>query len=155
MVLYSYLLALIFGVTTPDLDHAIYISVMEVVVVKREVKIDIKIFSDDLSDALRNFQGEDGTAVEDSELIERYMNDKISLYSEGKLCPLRIIDNNVVGESNVLHFSALLNREQDIGLRAAYLMELFPTQQNIVKLDLDGMLHYKIIKSADQIESFE
>lgn len=155
MVFYSYILALVLGAPASELDHAIYISVMEVVVVKREVKIDLKIFSDDLSDALRNFKGKDAIPVADAELIESYMNDKISLYSEGKLCPLRLIDNNVVGESNVLEFSALLNREQDISLRAAYLMELFPTQQNILKLDLDGVQHYKIIKSPDQVESFE
>lgn len=137
-------------------DHALYLSVLEVSIDEKIVKVELKVFSDDLADALRNFGGSGFQSIDENTLTQGYLNETILIGSNNQNCSLILMNNQIVGESNLISLqSNLANSEQGVSIQANYLMELFPNQQNILKLKLNDSQFYEILKDKNQVEWFE
>lgn len=118
--------------------HAVYISVVEI-----EAKtIRIKVFSDDLRDAIRNHTGITSDSST-TNYCDRYQNE-IQQYFYQKLT-LTINESNVAfqykesseeGDSYWITFG--FTKEEDwksVKVEDKHFMELFPTQSNIIKVN--------------------
>lgn len=118
-------------------DHAVYISVVEI-----EAKnIRIKVFSDDLRDAIRNHAG----IVSDSMVtdycsryrkeIYQYFNEKLKLIINEKEAPFQFKKATDEGDSYWINFE--FNVEEDwesLQIEDTHFMEMFPGQSNIIKV---------------------
>ena len=109
---------LFFGEPT---DHAIYISVLEI----DAQQMKVKVFEDNLQDALRN----------DSNSIEGYFRKKIKLEINGNPVGFDLSDTSLEGDSYWITFRLRPHEKwESFSLEANYLMELFPDQTNVVKV---------------------
>lgn len=117
-------------------DHAIYISVMEVDLDSDSTRISIKVFTDDLENAIYNFDSvkyqPDSFLSNNSQLIQGYFNAHISIQTPQPVT-LDFQNGEKVGDSYWLYFKGPA-QNSSFKLEANYLMELFPTQENIIKI---------------------
>ena len=115
-------------------DHAIYVSVLEI----DSQQLKVKVFSDDLHDALRN----------DSSSIEEYFQKKIKLHINEQLIDFNLKEVSEEGESQWITFKmktpAVWN---SFYLQADYLMELFPDQTNVVKVMDESTRYFRLNQS--------
>jgi len=135
-ILYSLSLS---GIDHKDLSssHAIYVSVLEV----EQGSIKVKVFANDLEDAIFNhaLQRPDLLSADCSEskaLIDNYFNDYLAIKIDGKEQNYSYLSCEVNDISLWLTFefnSPVIWREVEI--TADYLMELFPTQSNVVSVN--------------------
>ena len=140
-------------------DHAIYISVVEI---KNDANalglVSIKVFQNDLGDALRNFSNEKtpydltqdcGTY---SNVINDYFAKNISIIINGTRLELDLNDCEIVGDSYWLNFtSAAPKKWQQVYVKTVFLMELFPTQTNIITVDYqEERRMFKLTKSQSE-----
>lgn len=121
--------------------HAIYISTTEIAISPEgEVSISTRIFSDDFSDALRNYAEERAKLsaahkLTDSNAAAMYLSDKLSLTINNHSLPLQLLSVEIDSEVTWCHLSARLpSGHKALVLRNQLLIELFPTQQNITKV---------------------
>jgi len=131
-------------------DHAIYISVLEIDA--KEMKI--KVFTDNLQDAVRNHKGDvsftgDIDFPEANELaVEEYFREKISLKINEKEIDLFIRTITLEGDSYWITLALEAPEKwQSFYLEATYFMELFPDQSNMVKVKKDKPKFYRLTKS--------
>ena len=117
--------------------HAIYISVLEFD--NQELKV--KLFTDDLQDAIRNFSedfkpGENNSFLQQNEgIIEAYFNQKINLKINGQQIRVKFQQGTVEGDSYWITFGlGNVGEWKTLSLSDTHFMELFPNQQNIVKV---------------------
>lgn len=134
-VLYSISL---FGLNHKDISssHAIYVSVVEV----EEGSIKVKIFANDLEDAIFNHSRQrpdllNANCNQSKVLIANYFNDHLACKINGNEQKFTFVSCEVNDISLWLTFefnspAAWLNVE----ITADYLMELFPTQSNVVSI---------------------
>ncbi len=126
-----------FGAKTGD--HAIYISVVEINrPLNTEASVKIKVFANDISDALFNYQrkrykfSDDQECVEDSEAISGYFKDHLKITINNSLVSMVFERCEVNGESVWFSFKAVTpDNWQEFKVENDHLMELFPTQINI------------------------
>lgn len=140
-------------------DHAIYISVVEIEQdANNKGLVSIKVFEDDLGDALRNFSGDKvpidltGDCGGHADVINDYFN-KYSLISiDGKAIQLELNSCEIMGDSYWLNFSSETPmRWHDVYVKTVFLMELFPTQTNIISVDYQGEKRmFKLTKSQPE-----
>lgn len=115
-------------------DHAIYVSVLEID--HQEMKV--KVFMDDLNDAIRN----------DSSSIEEYFQKKINLQTDDESVIFSFQEVTEEGEIYWITFKLEMPEEHGlVNLKADYLMELFPDQTNVVKVNGKQSLFFKLDKS--------
>ena len=115
-----FLLLPFFG-ASPEADHAVYISVLEI----DQQQMKVKVFEDNLQDALRN----------DSNTVEGYFRKKIKLKINGNAVGFDFENKKVEGDSYWITFRLHEHEEwQSFSLEANYFMELFPDQTNVVKV---------------------
>jgi hypothetical protein len=130
------------------LDHALYLSSTELKFKEKEILITVKVFSDDLRDAIKNHDpasyqsGELAHFVDaNSKLIEDYFRLYLTLKNEkDNTLTLHYMGSSIEGDAHFIQLSAPL-KEQEIALSvtASFFIELFPTQMNIV-----------VVKQGDQ-----
>ncbi|WP_462248457.1 DUF6702 family protein [Ekhidna sp.] len=121
-------------------DHDIYLSVLEID--NQEMKI--KVFSDNLKDALKN----DNTSIED------YFRKKIKLQINNQKIEFFFKDSKVEGDSHWITFNLDTPKKwQSFHLEADYFMELFPDQINVIKVLGEKPQFFKLTK-ADASCSF-
>lgn len=140
-------------------NHAIYISVVEIQQEENALGlVSIKVFQNDLADALRNFSNEKtpydltqdfGTH---SNVINDYFAKNISIIIDGSTLELDLIDCELVGDSYWLNFtSAAPKKWQQVYVKTVFLMELFPTQTNIITVDYqEERRMFKLTKSQPE-----
>jgi hypothetical protein len=140
-------------------DHAIYISVVEI---KRDANaigvVSIKVFQNDLSDALRNFSNKKSPydLTKDcgiySDVINDYFNKYSSIIIDGTTLELALNDCEMVGDSYWLNFTSetpIIWHE--VQVKTVFLMELFPTQTNIITVNYqEGKRMFKLTKSQPE-----
>lgn len=138
-------------------EHAIYLSVVDITISDEGVSGEIKVFSDDLYDALREFHGADLKSTMTlviADEAEAYFQNYLKVKTSGEQhLPLSITNITIEGDSHWIQF--LINIPPDLDrvtLQAAYFYELFPTQQNIVTVTAGDQKNYYRFRSADQIE---
>jgi len=118
-------------------DHAVYISVVEF----QGKELRLKLFTDDLQDAIRN----DSQAFQSSDdqnfcrvnrtPIESYFRKKIKIKVNGRQISFRLRDSKLEGDSYWIAFDLDASEEwKTLSLTASHFMELFPTQTNIIKV---------------------
>lgn len=129
-------------------DHAIYISVLEIEEKQSRTELRVKVFTDDLANAVKNSFTNDVVMIEDfpsenEALIEAYFKDHLILKSKSRELDYYFIEYKTVGDSYWFTFEVLGSIGLLHSIKADYFMELFPTQQNIVTLfDISGEKKY-------------
>ena len=101
----------------------------------------VKVFQDDMQDAIRN-ANEGFVPLGDSllfghagKMVEAYFQEKIELVVNNEAVEFWFDDYQVEGDSYWIAFEYDSPVEwQSLEVRAAYFMELFPTQQNILQV---------------------
>ncbi len=121
--------------------HAIYVSVMEIYPGDGFTEIKIKVFSDDLQNALRNYSdkyhpGPISNFIEPNQtLITSYFNNKISLAINDTPIALEFLSAELENDAHFLTFRGPETRGwSEVKIRADYFMELFPDQSNIISV---------------------
>ena len=124
-------------------SHAVYIAVVEINHKLNENTADLKlkIFTNDFEAALKNMYQKDlrfesdSSIVSQTELIENYFFEKLKLMINQNSQQISLKEANLVGESIVLNFKLQCPEEwQSLEIYADLLMELFPTQSNIISI---------------------
>ncbi len=137
------------------MSHAIYISVAEVVVDEDVIDVDIKIFSDDLLDALRNENPVLKSKLNDmdSQELGAFFDKHFHIWGDGQELDLRYTHHSIEGDSHFVHLEGLQDSSIiSYGVQSSYLFDIFPTQQNIVKFSHEKGVKFFIIESKDQVE---
>lgn len=121
-------------------DHAFYLSVFDFDLDHGVVQV--SVFSDDLINALHSI---DSTVVFDvdpcayTDQIESYVALHLKTTIDGQEIPFYLDHCDLVGETHV--FSSPIpieDRITEIIIESDFLVELFPNQKNIVKVNWDG-----------------
>lgn len=139
-----------------DNPHAIYISVVELELKEDVLVGNVKVFSDDLVSALRNYNKHStSTELQVEELeIENYFNDHFKISNNEDGVTLELLKIERLGDSHWLNFEIELNSQfNTIDIQASYFFELFPTQKNILSIKGASANQYFTFKSKDQTET--
>ena len=124
-----------------DTDHAIYVSVLEISY-KGDGKgqLKLKLFADDLEDAIFNHIAKrydllKGDCNSANEAILNYLDRHLVLIIDDDPKKLRFIgcELNDISLWTSFEFTAASEWER-VAVKADYLMELFPTQSNVVSI---------------------
>ena len=131
--------------STPD--HAFYIAVIEInhTAHAKEAELTVKVFSDDMCDALRN-ASQSAEAVEPEQVCTKYAEEladyfagHLSLYLNANPTQLKLNGCEEIGDTYQLSFSMACPEEWDeLRITADFLMELFPTQSQMVHIAHNG-----------------
>lgn len=134
------------GKTVTKPNHAIYLSMTEIELRPGEKGvIQIKVFSDDLQNALKNYShtyqsaGLNQYFEKNRGLAERYFQTHFRLSMNQKKVDFWLSDFRIENDAHFItfHFKAIPNLTT-ISLEADFFMELFPTQTNVVKVNREG-----------------
>ena len=139
----------------PTEIHAIYLSVVEITKsVDNELNMTIKVFKDDLVDALRLTNGENLIStmdnLEEGE-VNSYFNEYIRFYPDPG-ADIAFIDYTIEGDSFFVNCKILRSTESIEECSFSYLFELFPDQKNILKVVTSDGTMYKTFSRDGQIE---
>jgi len=124
-------------------DHAIYISVVEINHNQGDemATIKVKVFTNDMEDALKNAFNKnislmDASACNQNKTdVERYFMKHFSYSVNDKLLDLRLTTCESNGDAIWFHFQIdCPSQWKEVSITADYLMELFPTQSNVVSI---------------------
>ena len=130
--------------------HAIYLSVTELnLVEKKPIDFTVKVFSDDLQDALRNFNTKYQTAdigsfffINES-IAVAYFNEHFIISAGTIQIDYTLLSHSIESDAHFITFR--LDQTiwpKNFMLKADFLMELFPTQKNIVKIRQGDNIKY-------------
>ena len=142
MCLFSFAVMFILTAYQP-VDHALYIGVIHIEHQEGSTlsKMDIKVFSDDLQNALKNeFNWKElpdlSVACEvHSTALQQYFQKHLTIWinKEPVYPQLQTCDNN--SEVYILKYTfSTPNKWQTLDLQADFLMELYPTQSNVLQV---------------------
>lgn len=136
-------------ITFNNSEHAMYISVLEI----DQQEIRVKVFTDNLEDAIRNDAQHYAPPVEgafhvvNQQYIEAYFQKKIVLKSGEKRISLTLKKSSHEGDSYWFTFTPTsIEKSEEIELKANYLMELFPDQTNVVKVMSSSPKFFRLTK---------
>lgn len=127
----------------PADDHAIYISLVEVdhKDLGGSATVKVKVFADDMEDAMMNaFKKRidflDASSCDASKVqVEAYFKKHFSYSINNKLANLTLIHCEANGDAIWFYFKMdCPDKWTRIEVRANFLMELFPTQANIITI---------------------
>ena len=130
------------GLGQKDLSssHAIYVSVLEV----EQGSIEVKVFANDLEDAIFNHAQQrldlvSGDCSKGKALITNYFRDHLAIKIEGKeqQYSYQSCEVNDISLWLTFEFSSPVTWGE-VEITADYLMELFPTQSNVVSISYQG-----------------
>ena len=116
--------------------HAIYISVVEITFNSNQhVEVVIKVFTDDLEDAIRNHS--ERISLKDctsgKSVILEYLSETFQLSTSGRNLELgwRTCENT---NDSVWIYLSGTGDDSDVHVKASYFFELFPTQTQVVSV---------------------
>lgn len=143
--------------------HAIYVSVLEIdqSINRADGNIRVKVFANDLEDAIYNRSQKRIDLLKDNceesrELISGYFNQHLVIDIDGQPVTYKFIGCEINDISIWISFAcAMPTTWTNVKVKADYLMELFPTQTNVVSVKyLDQKKMFRLIK-GDESEVFE
>ena len=116
------------------------------------IKLEIRVFEDDLRDALRNMTGH--VVHPDHEdldsLVFRYFSQHFLAYQDEDQALLEFTSNQLIGDSYEILFQIVdFKSGRELQFRIDYLLELFPTQQNILQIRNEKNQFYNIFKKGE------
>ena len=132
-------------------NHAIYISVANIDIQAKEnvLLISLKVFSDDLEDAIHNHTGVREKVVgrsdftDLSEVIEDYINQKFKIFLDEKQVPLQVSSCENIGDTTWIYLTGETGDfKNSIRVSNLVLFEVFDTQKNIVEIEYSGEKYY-------------
>ncbi|MEL6256152.1 MAG: DUF6702 family protein [Bacteroidota bacterium] len=123
-------------------DHALYISVTDIFYLEnqKELEIKFKIFSNDLEDDIRTSQNkvlelEDGVDEEEAAVVHKYLLEKVEIFVDGKAAPVNMISCKQEGDAVFsIYKGTLESAPKKLEIYNKILIDLFPTQRNIIRL---------------------
>lgn len=132
-------------------EHAIYLSTISISISDQRLDVIIKVFEDDLRDAIHNHQGfaVDTSSAEFTTYVDDYIRTHLKIKSLDDEWNAQVKEVKRVGDSFQINFNpADMALGKRIKIKADYLMELFPTQQNIMVIKKDSRQFYHIFKNG-------
>jgi len=147
ILLYTFVLALPpFHSSAHAIDHAIYLSVVEIDhSAGGSASIKIKVFTNDMEDALKNEFQKSINLVEPG-ACESNKIEIVNYFAKHFLCSINGTDVSLsfrscelTGDAIWFHFEvACPPNWNEIKITADYFLELFPTQSNVVSINHDN-----------------
>lgn len=133
-----------------DSSHGIYLSHTEIEVTEGGVNIQVKVFSNDLQNVLKNH---DLSAYKPADLnkyfslneklAERYFNDYLQLWNEDSPLTLKLEGFSIEGDAHFIQLSTSLPKNSNsLTVKANLLTEIFPTQINVVKVKSGAQVQF-------------
>lgn len=134
--------SIIFSLIYLNPTHAFYVSVTDLVyeVDNDALKIQVKIFTNDLEDEIRNYSGDpinlqDGISIVEETRVYSYISNKIALSGDDKSILMIKESCKVEGDAVFTLFQAELKEiPNKLSIKNELLLDLFPTQTNIIRL---------------------
>lgn len=145
-------------------DHAVYLSVVDIGQADKldEAAIKIRVFVNDIEDAVFNELGQridlsNATAFGSKKnVLEKYFLNHFAIVLNGKELQLSLRDSELMGDAVWLLFHTGCDSEWgSISVRADYLMELFPTQSNVVSVVYKGKKHFTRLTQSKTYETIK
>ena len=143
--------------------HKYYVSVTEIKNNKEDSKLEItiKIFADDLQNALDvilgkpvNIGSENQYPQYDS-LQTAYINNNFSIKVDGKECTLKKLGQEIEGESIWLYYYIDgVESINTITLKNSILTELYKEQRNVVKVIIDDEIRSSLLTKSRSVRTF-
>ena len=141
--------------------HALYLSVTEIEFCSSKTSsLRVKVFSDDLQSALRNFskkyqQGDLQHFFERNQLLaEAYFQQHLKLSVNNQPVTIRLESYSIENDAHFVTFRFKCPESiVKLNMKADFLMELFPTQTNIVKVLYGGDTSYLKFTSSSTSKS--
>lgn len=124
-------------------DHAIYLSVVEIThnANATNASVKVKVFTDDIVDAVSNMYGERVNLNQDvnldqvSQKVTGYFSEHLRLSLNGQAVVLKLKQAESMSDAIWFHFDVGCPQQwAELTVKADYLMELFPTQSNVVSV---------------------
>ena len=142
LILSSLFLNILFTPASLIEDHAIYISVIEInhAPHSEEASIQFKIFKDDLNDAIRNqyqkvYQIDSLQNFDYQQNIGDYLNHHFTLFVNRNNANFHSFNFALEGDAVFIHAVFESQPEwQQVTIQSDLLLDLFPTQQNMVHI---------------------
>lgn len=146
-------------------EHAIYLGIVQVQqeAGRNIASLKIKAFADDLQSAVRNqfpktyhpAAGEE-FLTNNSKNIEGYFISHLSIHSDNEVWILQLsgwaLENDVV----ILTFNTSCPETvKNLSVKVDFFMELFPTQSNIIHLEIAGHKKYARTTKVNPVVEFE
>ena len=134
-------------------DHAVYLSTIKVISQDNRVEIYLNIFEDDLRDAIRNHRGTyvDTASTDFVPSVNSYLLSHFSVSDGIEPMPLEVHEVKRIGDAYQVVFYPLAESfNTKILFKADYLMELFPTQQNILQMEFGEQKYYHIFRKGKE-----
>ncbi len=130
------------------LHHAVYVSVTEIRYTGQGgYELSCRLFNNDLEDAIFNQSGKrvslrtDAEVEEHAQLISLYVNAHLKIgFPNGP--PGELHWRGGTAESGSVWASFACGAGEIVTIENSLLVELFPTQQNVVTLERNGEKHY-------------
>ncbi len=124
--------------------HALYLSVVEVKLTPNDKShVIFKVFTNDLNDALKNASLGNNENRINAVNLGLYFNTKVKVYINGISSNLEYQKIDEKNDSLFIHFELnSTERFNTFKIEAPFLMELFPTQRNIVNVTLEQEKFY-------------
>jgi len=134
-------------------EHAIYLSVVEITDLEDSIEFNIKVFRDDMVDALRNQDDTFQSTMETLVYVEvqSYFEKYIKLYPLQNNT-LRVNQITIEGESFFINLETDRALDTVEELNVSHFFELFSNQKNITKITTGGQQHFYTYKYASQLE---
>lgn len=138
-------------------DHALYIGVIKIEHQEDTAltTMDIKVFSDDLQNALKNEFGWKElpnisiACEEHTDVLLQYFQNHLSLFINNKPVSLALQTCKNDSEVYILRYTfAAAKKWTSLTLQADFLMELFPTQSNVLQVQ------YQVTGSAGTTQPY-
>ncbi|MEM8895393.1 MAG: DUF6702 family protein [Bacteroidota bacterium] len=130
--------------------HAIYLSLTEIELTEDKAELRVKVFSDDLRDAIKNhdmtsYQGADVAdyfSLNES-IAQDYFGKYLELEINGLKQELQLTGHYIEGDAHFVSLTCELPESiNELSVSASFLMELFPTQLNVVNVKKNGQTQY-------------
>ena len=131
----------------PDMasEHALYLSSIQLKHALQDTSaiLHIKVFTDDLQNAIRNYSKQDYIPSQTENFIEKNIEKLEAYFQKHLICrvnqqpsPPRITKHRLENEVYVISFKLHCpSNWQTLSVKADYFMELFPSQTNVIQLD--------------------
>ena len=135
--------------------HAVYLSTVQATIGSNQTEIVIRVFEDDLRDALRNrFKTViDTSSVEFETQVKTYLDEHFICKGDAQI-EMILIDLELIGDSYRVVMTGTHNEVRSFEVTANYFFELFPTQQNVIHLQKGDMKKYFIFKKGKESFTF-
>ncbi|MEQ9403118.1 MAG: hypothetical protein RIM99_06015 [Cyclobacteriaceae bacterium] len=145
--------------TPAVVDHAIYISVVEINCNSTTMKI--KVFADDLRDVLRNYSDQyvrvplSELAESNELLIDAYFNEKLEITINGEKIRTKLTGAKEENDAYFLLFSLEVRSDwKSMSIKGDYFAEVFADQSNVFTIECSGERLFARLTKTQPEQSF-